>query len=175
MILWASNEGIWIFPSRAAPPAHELPSQLPDSTTVLRSAAALLKQFARSHPPTPPSRSSPAAASRARVRTAATWSPPPSLAVPFRFHHRLPRDASDYYRDGTRGSRRTKLLLVTMAVVKGLWSRGKRLVDRNFCQRHSIILVDLKLGVLYIFYSNCDTMSYRFIPKLIFYQSVGAR
>lgn len=76
------------------------------------------------HPPAHPPAPAPAAP---RARTdcrdfVSSALPPPLL----RFHHRLPRGASDYYRDGTRDSRRTKLLLVTIVLVKGLWSRGKR-------------------------------------------------
>lgn len=116
------------FPRAPPPPAHELPSQLPDSTTVLRSAAALLKQFARSHPPTPPPRQSSPSLPTAASRESMSCCDFVSSAFPCRplcLHHRLPRGALDYYRDGTRDSRRTKLLLVTMAVIKGLWSWSK--------------------------------------------------
>lgn len=37
-------------------------------------------------------------------------------------------------------------------VVKGLRSRGKRLVGRNSCQRHSIIFVNFGIGAVYFSY-----------------------
>lgn len=154
--------------------ARELPSQLPDSTTVLRSAAALLKQFARFHPPTPPFpwlslllhlllflQQLPPQPERVRAdrqpRLRFLRLPVPA---PGPFHHRLPRGVSDYYHDGTRDSRRTKLLLVTMVLVKGLWSWGKRLGLDGAPTTRSVIFADFKFEVL----SGCTVVNSQTLP-----------
>lgn len=75
------------------------------------------------------------------------------LANPLRLHHRPPRGASDYYRDGARDSRRTRNCCSPNngRVIKGLRSRGKRLVGKNSRQRYSIILCELQ-STRYLFF-----------------------
>lgn len=111
--------------------ARELPSQLPDSTTVLRFRRSRFIKTIR-----PRTRTNLLSSSRSPRSEAPREST--NCCRFLHFHHRLPSAASRIIisRHGTRDSRRTKLLLVTIAAAKKevyiVARPSKRHVERKF-------------------------------------------